>query len=79
MSPERVSKLTSQPATDGAGYDPVVYAKHVHLQSLPAGHTGRPTWEIVVAVAVTLCALAMLVGLHFVPDRESRPVRPSAG
>jgi hypothetical protein len=74
-----VSKLTSQPGTDGAGYDPVVYAKHVHLQSLPADHAGRPTWEIVAAVAVTLCALAMLLGLRFVPDRESRPVRPSAG
>jgi hypothetical protein len=74
-----VSKLTSQPATHGAGYDPVVYSKHVHLQSLPAGHTGRPTWEIVAAVAVTPCALAMLLGLRFVPDRESPPVRPSAG
>jgi len=56
-----------------------VYSEHVHPQSLPAGHSGRPTWEIVAAVAVTLCALALLVGLHFAPDRESRPVRPSVG
>jgi hypothetical protein len=64
----------------GAGaYDPIVYAKHVHLQSLPAGHTGRPVWEIAAAVAAAVCALVLLVGLHFVPDRQSRPARPSAG
>ncbi|HEU0194407.1 MAG TPA: hypothetical protein VFQ71_09425 [Gaiellales bacterium] len=55
-----------------------MYAKHLHLQSLPAGHTGRPGWEIAAAVAAAVCALALLVALHFVPDRQSPP-RPTAG
>jgi hypothetical protein len=57
----------------------MVYAKHLHLQSLATGHTGRPEWEVVAAVVAALCALALLVGLQFVPDRQSRPARPSAG
>jgi hypothetical protein len=74
-----VSKLTSPPIAARAEYSPIVYAKHLHLQSLPAGHGGRPEWEVLAAVVVALCALALLAGLHFVPDRERRPVHPSTG
>jgi hypothetical protein len=74
-----VSRLTSPPVAGRAEYDPIVYAKHVHLQSLPVGHGGPPEWEVIAAVAVALCALALLVGLHFVPDRERRPAHSSTG
>jgi hypothetical protein len=76
--PQKGEQAHVTATADRAGYDPIMYAKHLHLQSLPAGHSGRPEWEIAAAVAVVLCALALLVGLHFVPDRERRPAHPGA-